>query len=386
MKKRIIGLMVVMVLFVLLITGCDLITRTPEPTPIPTPVSESNVIAEANLMPTEYISLGFAMAGRVAEILVEEGDQVEKGQALARLENVEALEAQILAAERAVLETEQQIEDLYKNADLGAAHAQQELVEARQNLIKAERAWDEIDTDEFTEELDDARLEMIDAEADLEDAEEMLSDHQDLDEDNPVRKRYEDDVEEAQQDYDEARWAYEELKNHKDLVEAQLETAQAAVEDAERRVEATRDGPDPDVLSLATASLDQAQGQLRAAERAINDIELTAPFAGQIVQVELTEGALISPEHMAIVVADMSEWVLETNDLTEQEVVSITEGDEVTITFDALPDLEFSGVVESISDYALERFGDVTYVVRIQLADPDLRLRWGMTAEIKFPD
>jgi multidrug resistance efflux pump len=227
---------------------------------------------------------------------------------------------------------------------------------------------------------------MIDAEADLEDAEEMLSDHQDLDEDNPVRKRYEDDVEEAQQDYDEARWAYEELKNHKDLVEAQLETAQAAVEDAERRVEATRDGPDPDVLSLTTASLDQAQGQLRAAERAINDIELTAPFAGQIVQVELTEGALISPEHMAIVVADMSEWVLETNDLTEQEVVSITEGDEVTITFDALPDLEFSGVVESISDYALERFGDVTYVVRIQLADPDLRLRWGMTAEVEFPE
>jgi len=386
MRKKIIWMTAVTILSVLLITGCDLITQAPEPTPIPTPVSESNVIAEANLVPTEYITLRFAMAGRVAEILVEEGDQVEKGQALARLENVEALESQMLSAERAVLETQQQIEDLHENADLAAAHAQQELVKANQNLVEAERAWNEIDTDEFTEEFDDARLEMIDAEADLEDAEETLADHQDLDEDNPVRQGYEDDVEEAQQVYDQARWAYEELENQKDLVEAQLEIAQAAVEVAERRAEATQDGPDPDDLSLANARHDEAQGQLSAAERAMNDIELTAPFAGQIVQVELTEGALISPEQMAIVVADMSEWVLETNDLTEQEVVYVAEGDKVTITFDALPDLEFTGVVESVSDYALERFGDVTYVVRIQLADLDSRLRWGMTAEVKFPN
>lgn len=384
MKKKTIWKTAVIILSVLLVTGCDLITQTPEPTPMPTPVSESNVIAEANLIPVDHITLRFAMAGRVADILVEEGDQADQGQALARLENVEALEAQILSAERAVIEAEQRLDDLRENADLSRSNAQQELAEAKQNLVEAERAWDEIDTDEFKEELDDARLDMIDAEEDLEDAEDTLADYQDLDEDNLVRQRAEDDVEEAQQDYDEARWAYEELKNQQDLAEARLETAQAAVEDAERRVEATRDGPNPDDLALANASLEQAQGQLRAAERALGDVELTAPFAGEIVQIELTEGAYTSPEQMAFVLADMSEWVLETNDLTEEEVVDIEVGDEVTITFDALPELEFTGEVESISDYSLERFGDITYVVRIQLADLDSRLRWGMTAEVEF--
>ena len=386
MRKKILWITTVTVMSLFLITGCDLIAPTPTPTPIPTPVTESNVIAEANLMPVDHVTLRFGMAGRVSEILVDEGDLVDEGQALARLENVETMEAQILSAERAVLEAEQQIEDLNETADLAAARARQDLVEARQNLVEAERAWDEIDTDEFEEDLDDARLDMIDAEEDLEDAEETLADYQDLDEDNLVRQNAEDDVEEAQQDYDEARWAYEELKNQQDLVDARLQTARAAVEDAERRVEATRDGPDPDDLALANASLEQAQGQLRAAERSLDDVELTAPFAGQIVRAELTQGTYTSPEQMAFVLADMSEWVLETNDLTEEEVVDIDEGDDVTITFDALPEIEFTGEVESISDYSLERFGDITYVVRIRLNDPESRLRWGMTAEIEFPN
>ena len=386
MRKKILWITTVTVMSLFLITGCDLIAPTPTPTPIPTPVTESNVIAEANLMPVDHVTLRFGMAGRVSEILVDEGDQVDERQALARLENVETMEAQILSAERAVLEAEQQIEDLNETADLAAARARQDLVEARQNLVEAERAWDEIDTDEFEEDLDDARLDMIDAEEDLEDAEETLADYQDLDEDNLVRQNAEDDVEEAQQDYDEARWAYEELKNQQDLVDARLQTARAAVEDAERRVEATRDGPDPDDLALANASLEQAQGQLRAAERSLDDVELTAPFAGQIVRAELTQGTYTSPEQMAFVLADMSEWVLETNDLTEEEVVDIDEGDDVTITFDALPEIEFTGEVESISDYSLERFGDITYVVRIRLNDPESRLRWGMTAEIEFPN
>ncbi len=58
----------------------------------------------------------------------------------------------------------------------------------------------------------------------------------------------------------------------------------------------------------------------------------------------------------------------------------------MTVTFDALPGQTFDGEVEKISDYALERYGDVTYVVRIKLQDGDDLLRWGMTAEVTFSD
>ncbi|MCJ7772858.1 MAG: efflux RND transporter periplasmic adaptor subunit, partial [Desulfobacterales bacterium] len=115
------------------------------------------------------------------------------------------------------------------------------------------------------------------------------------------------------------------------------------------------------------------------------DATLKAPIAGRVVRIDLQEGAYTSPAEVAMVLADMSVWYLETNDLDENEVVKISEGDQVKITFDALTGSSFTGEVESISEYFLERFGNITYVVRIRLTENDQRLRWGMTAEVKFP-
>ena len=387
MKKKAILITAVLLVAGLLFTGCDLIETNAEPAPQPTPVEDPGVTAEANLVPVDHINLHFAMAGEVGAILVEEGDQVEAGDILARLVNVEGLEAQVLAAEQAVLDAEQRLDELNDMAELVAAQAEVALVEARQALVEAERAYDEVDTDEFRQDLDDARVDMIEARDDLEDAEETLADHSDLDEDHFLRQRYEDDVERAQQDYDEARWAFEELENEYDLARKRLDEARSALNDVEREVEATRDGQvDPDDLALAESNLESAQGQLRAAERALDDVELTAPFDGRIVRVELTEGAYTTPEQLGFVLADISAWHLETTDLTEIDVVEVEVGDVVEITFDALPDLIFIGDVESISEYYLERFGDITYEVRIRLRESDDRLRWGMTAEVSFSD
>lgn len=387
MKKNILMVTTLLILSGLLIAGCDLIHSPAEPTPIPTPVIDPGVVAEANLVPAEVTSLNFAVPGRVAEILVEAGDQVNVGEVLARLENVAALEAQVLSAQLAVLDAEQRLDNLHDHAALVAAQAQIELVEARQALVEAERAWDAVDREDFISELDDARLEMIEAREDLEEAEENLADHADLAEDHFLRVRYEDELEEAQEAYDEAVWAFETLQNRYDLAAAWLEAAQAALEDAQRRADATIGGrPDPDDLALADANLDNARGQLRAAERNLEDLALKAPFDGRVVRIELTEGVLTSPEGMGMVLADISHWYLETNDLTEIQVVEIGDGGRVRVTFDALPGETFLGEVESISEYFLERFGDITYVVRIRLLNGDERLRWGMTAEVKFSD
>ena len=387
MKKNIMMIMTLLTLSGLLIAGCDLIQAPAEPNLIPTPVVDPGVVAEANLVPADYVVANFHIPGKVRDILVEIGDQVNAGEMLARLENVEALQAQILAAELAVLDAEQGLDKLYEGADLVAAQAKINLVEAQQALVEAERAWDDIDTDDFIEELDDARLEVIDARDDLQEAEENFAEHADLSEDHPLRVRFEDELEEAQVAYDEAVWAFETLQNRYDMAAGQLEAAQAVLDDAQRKADATLDGrPDPDDLALVVANLEQARGQLRAAEGALEDLELTAPFAGRIIRIELTAGAYTSPDQLGIVLADTSAWHLETNDLTENQVIDVREGREVKISFDALPGETFTGEVESISEYFLERFGDITYVVRIRLLQEDSRLRWGMTAEVTFSD
>jgi len=368
------------------LAGCDVVGTTPEPVPTPMPVESPGVRAEANLVPAEDMVLSFAIAGRVGEVLVEEGDVVLTGDPLARLDDTQPLDAQVVSAERAVLQAQQNLEDLRENADLVSAQARAALVRSRQERVEAERAWDAVDNDDFRADLDDARIDMEKAEDELDDAEEDLADYQDLDEDHPTREAAEDDLEQAQQAYAEAVWALEDLQNRYDLAAAQLRLAEEALTDAERRSQETEEGPHPDDLALAEASLSEAQAQLAAAQAAREEATLVAPFDGRVLRMELQVGQLVSPVSTALVLADTSQWYLETNDLTEDEVVRINPDEPVSIHFDALPGKTFSGEVESISEYFVEQFGDITYVVRIRLLDSEESLRWGMTAEVAFAE
>ena len=379
-------IVVLMIGLAMALAGCEAWGATPEPTPTPTPVDDPGVMAEANLVPSEFILLSFAIPGEVGEVLIEEGEAVRAGDPLARLKDTQSLEAQKASAERALLQAEQNLDDLNENADLAAARAQVSLVQARQDLVDAERAWDVVDSEDYREDLDDARIEMEDARDELEDAEEDLADFEDLDEDNPTRNAAEDDLEQAQQAFDEAVWAFEDLQNRYDLAEGQLALAVEVLADAEQRAADTADGPDPDDLALAESSLAEAEAQLDAAAAALQDAILAAPFDGRVLRLELTVGQQVSPGSMAMILADTSQWYLETNDLTEDEVVRIDPDEPVTIRFDALSGTNFSGEIESISEYFVEQFGDITYVVRIRLLDFDESLRWGMTAEVYFQE
>ena len=84
--------------------------------------------------------------------------------------------------------------------------------------------------------------------------------------------------------------------------------------------------------------------------------------------------------------ADFSEWYVETDNLTEIEVVDVSIGQNVEIIPDALPDLSLIGQVESIKDKFEEKRGDITYTTRILVDEIDPRLRWGMTVVVTFKE
>jgi multidrug resistance efflux pump len=82
--------------------------------------------------------------------------------------------------------------------------------------------------------------------------------------------------------------------------------------------------------------------------------------------------------------ADLSQWYVETDNLTEIDVVKITPGQQATVTADALPELPLQASLERISDQFEEKRGDVTYTARLLLSQNDPSLRWGMTVVVKF--
>lgn len=144
------------------------------------------------------------------------------------------------------------------------------------------------------------------------------------------------------------------------------------------------EGFDLDQLSLLESRVIAAEAGVNAARIRLENYTLTAPFAGTVTDIYLEIGQFVGPEAMAIQLADLSEFVIETSDLTELEVVKIYAGQIVEIVPDALPDTLLIGKVEQIGQSFRTQAGDITYKVTIRLDETDPSLRWGMTVELMF--
>jgi len=356
-----------------------------EPTPVPVVPSEGVVSAEGRLIPRRSSALGFLSGGELGELPVTEGDTVSQGDILASLGKLEPLEASLSQAQMELLSAQQALDELNDTADLSRQQANQALVEARTRLNQAQMALNDLDTEDFQEELDDRNIAVQDAKEELDNTREDLVDLQDLDPDNARRKDAQTAYDDALRAYNEAIYDRNDLKYQLDNAQAAVDLASARLEDARRLFDNRKDGVDLDTLSLAQARLEFAAAQVASTQRALDNADLTAPFDGILVDMEeLEPGESVLPGQVVVTLADYSTWMVETQDLTELDVVKVEIGQDVMVTPDALPDLELAGTVESIDRIFTERSGDVLYTVRIRLDESNPRLRWGMTVNAVF--
>ncbi len=135
-------------------------------------------------------------------------------------------------------------------------------------------------------------------------------------------------------------------------------------------------------VTQAEAALVQAQADVEAAAKALERMTLLAPFDGRIGTIGVEVGELIGSGAPVITLGDLSGWQVETNDLTELDVVAVKLGLPVEVRVDALPGEVMEGVVADIASVSELIRGDVTYPVTVTLNDTALPLRWGMTATV----
>ena len=159
--------------------------------------------------------------------------------------------------------------------------------------------------------------------------------------------------------------------------------AQAGVSAAEAQLAEIQSGPTEATLSGAAARVRGAEVSLKQAQLALEKATLAAPIAGTVAQLNLKVGE-VPAAGAAVVVADLSSWEIETEDLTELSVVRVREGDQVTVTFDALPGFELPGTVSEIKPLGENRQGDIVYTVVVKPNTWDERLRWNMTASVNI--
>ena len=127
-----------------------------------------------------------------------------------------------------------------------------------------------------------------------------------------------------------------------------------------------------------------AQTALKTAQAELDKATLKAPFAGTIVTLDLKVGERVQPGTVVIQMADLSQFQIETTDLTELNIVRVRQGSPVMMTFDAIPDLQLLGTVSRINGLGENKQGDITYIVTVTPDRQDSRLRWNMTASVSI--
>ncbi len=425
---------------------------------LPPVIGRSDLISiDGQLVPVRDTHLSFATGGLVESILVEEGQQVDAGQAIVRLDGdnqrsaLEQAQAGLLLAEAQEAAAASQVEA----AQAGIATAELGIIaaEAHLALVKAGALPEEIVAAEQEIEAAiaglnqaaasrDASLNVPDsqirsAEANvaaarseveaLQDAYDTIIDTCfDLPDDQtvcplygPIEENTRAELEVAQLRLQAAQAGLDALligatagqrqaaagavtiaQSSRDLAEAQLALllsgpsteeidqaevrlgqAETAVVQAEAAVALAESA-----VAQTQAGVLNAQAQVDAAQAALDRTVLSAVFPGTVGRIDVEIGQLVSPGLPVVILADLSEWQVLTNNLSELEIGRVNIDTPAVIEFEAIPGETLNGKVSKLALLSEASLGgDVLYVATIDIESrPDLPLRWGMTAQIEF--
>lgn len=384
-KKWKFSILVVLILLgAQLVSGCQGSTVTPTAETVSDEGFTPVVSATGVVVPEQWTTLSVASPGSVSKLLVSEDEKVSTEQVLLKLDGEDQLQAAISAANFELVSAQEALDALYKNPEKRAALAAQGIVDAQRAIDDAKKRLDNLISDADPDDIDQARASVVLAKDQLDKAMEDFAPFEKKPEDNLTRAVLLSRVAQTRDLYEAAVRRFNNLvgdANALDMQEAQsdLALAEAQLVTAQRDYEILKAGPDPDNVAMAEARLASAKDQLSAAQAALKDLELRAPFDGTISEVNVRQNEWVVPGQPLMLLADLSNMQVETTDLNEIDVAQVDVGDPVTVTFDALPGIEVEGEVVEISPKSSTGAG-VNYKVLVKLAEIPPQLRWGMTA------
>jgi HlyD family secretion protein len=278
--------------------------------------------------------LGFQAPGRVAAVHVREGDEVEAGQELARLDSREL------------------------EAALAVAEAQVSAVEARLTELRSGSRPQELAT----------------AEAAVRSAAQR--------------------AEEARRNAERAGTLFQGRaisRQALDQAETAVEVATAAHEQAAEQLALVREGPRAETINAQRAALDQARANVARAEAVLAYATVTAPFPGVVTGRHREPGEAVQAGAPVLTVLDPDDrWVRIY--IREDQIGHVSLGLAAEIVADTYPDRIYEGEVVFIGSEAeftprnvqtAEERTKLVYPVKVRIAgDPDFELKPGIPADV----
>lgn len=362
-------------------------TPTPRSDAVATSASPQIVSAEGKVIPARDATLAFRTGGQVAEILVNEGDAVEEGNVLIRLEDAD-LQAAVLQAKAAVALAQANLDQLKagpRPEEIASLEAQLKAAQAAISEAVARR--DEAAKGPTPDAIAGAEAQLAQAQAQQKEAQIAYDKIQENIKflAGPTEEQARFRLNAANQAVAAAQAALDELNKgaSANVVKAYNSAVSAAVyqrDVVQAQLDLLKAGARAEQIAAAEAQLEQAQAGLEAAQAKLDQTELRAPFDGTVMRLDIEEGETASPGVPVLILADVSRWRVQTSDLSETEVILVEPGQTVTVTLDAFTDRTFTGTVAEIASVSETNRGNVTYSATIDVDPTDVPLRWGMTA------
>jgi multidrug resistance efflux pump len=363
--------------------------------------AEQGIKLKGRLIPQSYVELAFAAPSRASQVLIQEGDRVEAGVILIRNDQYHARQAELARAELEHKLAEQALEDLYRQAELALAQAQVEVANAENDLAFAQDRVDSLHRPRVKLHIDQAYANLLLAEKQRDQTRaDLLKAQQQYRNKKHILWRFlnqrqfrlrltilESELAVAERRVVDAQKKYTDLLAPVDAIdlaiaEAGLAKAQArllyAIQDRDKKSL----GPNPDELEIARARLNAAKASLAAAQAAIDTTVLKAPISGEVVELAIQPGEWMPAGQNIVILADLNQWIIETENLEEVWVPQVTNGQSAQLSIWALPDLSLRAAIEKINLFYQEEDGDITYTARLSVDGDDPRLAWGMTVDI----
>ncbi|MCP3099190.1 efflux RND transporter periplasmic adaptor subunit [Myxococcus sp. K15C18031901] len=163
------------------------------------------------------------------------------------------------------------------------------------------------------------------------------------------------------------------LRDKQFIAQADLDTAEATAESARAQV------------SAAEGQLAQAQAAVSEADVNLRYTTIVSPTDGIVisrsVDVGQTVAASLQAPTLFTIAEDLRKMQVNTS-VAEADVGRLQDGMRATFTVDAWPGERFHGTIRQIRNAATTVQNVVTYDAIIDVANPDLKLKPGMTANV----
>ena len=135
-------------------------------------------------------------------------------------------------------------------------------------------------------------------------------------------------------------------------------------------------------IQSASESLRSAEISMQNLQDTMNNYTITAPISGTIIEKDAKVGDAVKTGDTLCIVYDLSYLEMSIN-VDELQISSISVGQQVQITADAVPDKTYVGTVTRVSMKGTSNGGTTTYPVSIRIDDTD-GLRPGMNANAEI--